>query len=365
MSQNKSTAQAPATQPPLDTFFAPLDNTKPYFKAAFEGFAGSGKTHTAALIAVGLHKHIKSEKPVVIFDTERASKFLRPLFDKAGIQVFVRESRSLADLKIAMQKCREGATDILIIDSISHIWEDFVEAYKRKVNRSQLQFQDWGVLKPAWKREFSDPFVNDAYHVIMTGRAGYEYGNEKNEETGKREIFKSGIKMKVEGETAYEPDILVLMERFEKVLQEKKEVWREGTVLKDRSTLLDGKTFRNPGFKDFKPAIDTILRDPSVKVDRLELDAAQLVKTEEEKRDYTRQRDILLEKIEAFMVKHYAGQTAGMKAEKIKALEACFESASWTEISSMSVDRLTEGYSKLHPYTETRNATAVATPNAA
>lgn len=64
-----------------DNFFAPLTNTKPYFKAGFQGFAGSGKTYTAALVALGLHRIIGSKKPIVIFDTERASKFLRPLFE--------------------------------------------------------------------------------------------------------------------------------------------------------------------------------------------------------------------------------------------------------------------------------------------
>ena len=38
-----------------DDFFSPLENTKPYFKAAFEGFAGSGKTYSAAQVAVVLN----------------------------------------------------------------------------------------------------------------------------------------------------------------------------------------------------------------------------------------------------------------------------------------------------------------------
>lgn len=50
-----------------DNFFVPVANTKPYFKAAFEGFAGTGKTYTAAKIAVGLHKRIGSTKPVSQF----------------------------------------------------------------------------------------------------------------------------------------------------------------------------------------------------------------------------------------------------------------------------------------------------------
>lgn len=116
-----------------DGFFTPIGNTKPYFKAAFEGFAGAGKTYTAALVAVGLHKRIKSKKPVIIFDTEKAAKFLKPLFAENGIEVLIRESKSLGDLKITMQKMRnDGISDILIIDSISHVWEGFLKAYADK-----------------------------------------------------------------------------------------------------------------------------------------------------------------------------------------------------------------------------------------
>ena len=76
-----------------DNFFTSAENTKPYFKCALEGFAGSGKTYTASLIARGLHERIGSGKPVIIFDTEKAAKFLKPLFAEAKIQLLVKESK--------------------------------------------------------------------------------------------------------------------------------------------------------------------------------------------------------------------------------------------------------------------------------
>jgi len=331
------------------SFFMPIANTKPYFKAALEGFAGTGKTYTAAQLAIGLHHRIGSKKPVVIFDTEKAAKFLRSLFASAGIQVLLRESRSLADLKMTMQMMRnEKISDILIIDSISHVWEGFLQSYQEKVRRSSLQFQDWGVIKPTWKAEFSNPFVNDPYHVIMCGRAGYEYENEVNSETGKREIFKSGVKMKVEGETAYEPDMLVLMERFEKVLGEDKQVWREATVLKDRSTILDGKTFKNPSYNDFAPAIEAMLADPfSLKEGESivpEGNTQLLFRTEEDKAEWRRSRDKALEEIEGLLVSVAPGQTSNEKKFKVDILHATFGTASWTAIGELSPDTLRGGY---------------------
>ncbi len=102
-----------------NNFFMEVSNTKPYFKAAFEGFAGSGKTYTASMVAIGLHKRIKSKKPIVMFDTEKAAKFLKRVFNEAGIELLVKESRTLADLKETMRLLREDkVADIFIVDSL-------------------------------------------------------------------------------------------------------------------------------------------------------------------------------------------------------------------------------------------------------
>ena len=344
-------AAAPTAQKPQpqDTFFTPIGNTKPYFKAGFEGFAGSGKTYTAALVAIGLHKKIQSKKPVVIFDTEKAAKFLKPIFTEAGIEVLVRESKSLADLKETMTRLRQGASDVLLIDSISHVWENFLQSYAEKVRRTRLEFQDWGVIKPTWKREFSDLFVQDPYHIIMNGRAGYEYDNEKNADTGKREIFKSGIKMKVEGETAYEPDMLVLMERFEEVLGDDKKVWREATVIKDRSTLLDGKTFKNPSFENFAPSIDAMLENPLPRdaFAMPEGDTGLLFRTEEEKFEWRRERDKALEELDGLLTRIDPASTGKGKQLKLDLLDKIFGTTSMTAIGELRPEQIMEGYKKI------------------
>ncbi len=333
MNTQVQTAVSPAireAQDPLaDNFFTPVANTKPYFKAAINGMAGSGKTYTAAEIAIGLHKRIGSKKPVVIFDTEKASKFLKSKFAEAGIELMVRDSRSLADLIETMDRLKKGYSEILIIDSISHIWEDTVEAFKKRYNRSNLQFQDWGILKPLWKSQFSDPLVRFPFHIIMCGRAGYEYENEINEDTGKREIYKSGIKMKVEGETAYEPDFLLLMERFEEVMGKDKKVYRQATVIKDRSTLLDGKTFVNPTFKDFEPVIEDMLENPASTFQEQEKDSTGLFHTEEDKYQYVQEKKITLEEIEGQLLRAWPSTGSADKTKKLETIETVFNTRSW------------------------------------
>jgi hypothetical protein len=333
-----------------DSFFMDIGNTKPFFKAGFQGFAGSGKTFTSALLAIGLHQHIKSKKPIVFVDTEKAAKFLKPLFDKAGISVLLRETRSPADLKITMGKMSEGISDILMIDSISHIWENFLEAFKKRVNRKDIQFQDWGIIKPDWKKTFSDPFVNGKYHIFMCGRAGYEYESEINER-GRREIHKSGVKMKVEGETAYEPDVLVNMERIQEMDGAHiKRVIRRANIIKDRSDQIDGKLFENPTYKDFLPAINVILKAPVELETTAEKDSTELFDTGDGLNKYLREKKKILEEIDGTLKAHYPTTSTKDKTARSKALQTVFETYSKTKIEGLSLEKLKDGYSRLVDY---------------
>jgi hypothetical protein len=338
-----------AKQPINTDFFQELENTRPFLKMAFEGFAGSGKTFTATRVAIGLHKAIKSKKPIVYYDTERALKALKQFFDGAGIKVLTRESRSLADLSKTIDLCVAGASDILVIDSISHCWEQFIEAYRAEKKRTFIQFQDWGILKPKWKREFSDKLVMSPLHIIFTGRAGYEYEQELNEDTNKKELVKSGIKMKVEGETEYEPDIVVLMSKV-KTLDHSGSMTlqRQAQVIKDRTTKIDGLTFNNPEFKDFKPAIDVLLSGKASVNDMRETTDSFVSDDEAEKQKLRRQ--ILLEKIEQILTILFPGQSKEEKKLRAVVAEKFFETNSWKEITVMGLKNLEYGLKGLEMF---------------
>ena len=331
-----------------NNFFHEAGNTKPYFKATLDGFAGTGKSFTAMQIAIGLHKRIKSKKPIVMFDTEKAAKFHNAMCRENGIELMVREGRTLADLKETMRILREESyADILIVDSITHIWDDYLQAYARKVNRSRLQFQDWGIIKPTWRREFTEPYVNDPYHFIVCGRAAYDYEHERNEETGKMELFKSGVKMRAEGETAYESDVFIYMERFEDLLGEKKEIYRQATILKDRSSLIDGKTFKNPTYDNFSPTIEMMLSNPTKPKSIAERDSAELFKTEEDTYQWKKEKEKWLEEIESYLVSVWPSSSAEEKKCKVDVLEFAFKTRSWTAIKELSPEKLRIGYGEV------------------
>lgn len=333
-----------------DTFFTAIGNTKPYFKAAFEGEPGTGKSWTAALVAIGLHKKINSKKPIVLIDTEKASKFLVPLFQEHGIEAMVRETHSLADLVKAMKLCADGYADIMVIDSITHIWMDFQEAYKRKLNRTTFQIQDWMSIKSEWNKYFSIPLVQSPLHILATGRVSDRMEQEVDED-GRKEFTKTGVKMQAEKNAAYEFDVLVLMERHELIQRKKREVWRQSVVLKGRGNLLDGAVFKNPTYEDFAPAIEAIIKDPvTARFSHAEQDAGELIKTEQDKRQWVQAKKRWLEEIEGYLVSLWPSSSAAEKKNKTDALEYAFNTRSWSAIEMMSPEILEDGYARVREF---------------
>ena len=112
---------------------------------------------------------------------------------------------------------------------------------------------DWGALLPAWQEEFSDKFVEVEGNIVFTGRGGFEYDKENDEvdDQGKviqkGQFVKSGVKMKIAGETPYETDLNVWMQLEKELDKDGRPVQKNvGYVLKDRSDTINGKRFEFP-----------------------------------------------------------------------------------------------------------------------
>ena len=236
----------------------PIGNDRPYFKAGFEGFGGTGKTHTMSKLAIGIHKKINAQKHIHVVDTEGGFRLLKPLFNAAGIQTRVTNTKQLATLTQVIKLCEDAGVEILLIDSLTHIYQQFIQDYLKTKKRINMKMLDWGYVKPKWREDFANVFVNAKLHIMFTGRAGFEYDMVENEE-GKKEMIKTNIKMKVDNETAFEPDFLFLMEKQENLANNKKQLKRTCFVVKDRTNTIDGKTFTNPTFRSFLPAVKRVL----------------------------------------------------------------------------------------------------------
>lgn len=331
------------------TLFRKAEVTSAFLKMGLMGFAGSGKTFTATETAIGLVRYMRElgiphgDRPLFFLDTETGSDWVKPRIEAAEIELFTAKTRAFSDLLLAVKESEKNAS-LLLVDSISHFWKELCESYQRQKKRNRLQFEDWNFLKSEWGK-FTDLFVNSGVHIILCGRAGYEY-DYFEDDAGKKQLEKTGIKMKAEGEMGYEPSLLVLMER--KMDVEEKNTWRVGTVLKDRSTLLDGQEFTNPKFVSFLPHIKCLnLGGQQLGVDTSRTSDHTIPPDERDNRRV--QRKIVLDEIEALLVLHHPGQTAAEKKAKADLIRKHFNSTSWTEISElMPLTDLRASFDSLH-----------------
>lgn len=319
----------------------PAKNQTAYLKAGILGFQGSGKTYTATRLASGLAKLSEKESPkVAFFDTEKGSDFFVKYFEQQGIQFDVAKSRSFADLCTFMNEVEKGGYDVAIIDSVTHIWSELTESYAKKKNRKNgLLFQDWSNIKGEWRR-FTDSFINSKIHTIVLGRAGYEY-DFSEDETGKKELVKTGTKMKAEGEFGYESDILMEMER----IQIDKRTVNRCYVLKDRTDTMNGKFVDFPKFEDFKTVIDIL----NVGGEHHGIDTSRNSQDMFDSPDYSftemkKQRDIALEELQGTLLDlDLSGTAIKVQKERQSALKQAFGTFSKTEIENMTPQSIRSG----------------------
>jgi len=327
------------------SIFTEAKNSTAYLKAGIMGFAGSGKSFTSAKVAVGLHKHIKSDKPIYFLDTETGSSFLIPQFEKSGIKLAVSHSRAFINLLNAVDEAEKDDA-ILIIDSISHFWTELMESFKKRKNIDRLFFQHWGIIKQEW-RGFTDRYINSKCHIIMCGRAGWEYSYEKDAE-GNKELLKTGTKMKAEVETGYEPSLLIEME---KVRKEEGKVGgafsHRAWIIKDRFDAINGECFDDPGFESFLPHIQRLnLGGDHVGVDA-SVDSTGLFNTDRSLAERLKKRDILIEELQAEMELRFNARTDAGKKERIQWLKGMFATSSKTAIENLPNSVIEDAITKL------------------
>lgn len=329
----------------------PAMNQTAFLKAGILGFEGSGKTRTAVELALGITR-LTNGKKVAFYDTETGSDFHIQRFKDHGIQLDVAKTRAFKDLLMTVREAEQNGYSALIIDSISHVWKELCSAYKARLNRKNgLYMQDWGNLKAEWQ-QFTDLYLNSKLHILMLGRAGYEYDMDENDETGKKEIVKVGTKMKVEGEMGYEPSLLIEMLRVRKSDEgdkDSKGFINRAVILKDRTDTMNGKTIDFPTFKDFMPVVKFL----NLGGDHLGVDTSRSSEDMFDKPDWSaserqRRTEIALEEIkEALILKDLDGTSVDAKKGRTEVLMKVFGTSSWTAISSLRLDDLLDGVTRL------------------
>lgn len=329
----------------LENFATQIKADNAFIKASFGGFAGSGKSRTGAEFIIGAYKLMKLTKPILFIDNEKGSRFLIPQFKNAGIETLVKQTVQLADILTAFDLIDQGEVDFLFIDSLTKVWYNFIEQYKEKNRKTFMTLQDWGKVLPDWQQKFAERFIKMNGNCVFTGRGGYTYEMEENDETHKKEFVKSGVKMKMAGETPYEPDLNIWMTTIQEMEDSKPKVWREALIMKDRSGLIDGQTFVNPTFASFAPVIEYIIGCEIGEV--AGASSTENLAASETWSDWKERREIITDKISNEFIKAGFGTSNEHKQAKVLIIEKIFGTTSGEEIKKMKVEFLEARYEDL------------------
>jgi AAA domain len=236
----------------MPTFTKPT-SLKSALKLAVYGAAGSGKTFTALLLSEGLAR--QSGRRVAVLDTEQGTAFYSQAVTsrKAHPQAFdfdVLHSRSVTEALSALHALDPAEYGVIIVDSISHLWDACRNAYAGKLTKhGGIPLHAWATIKRPY-REMMNLLLSLPVHVILCGRQGIDYG----EDEGTGELKQVGFRLRAEGETGYEPDVLIRLESHKTNRRQAATILAH--VEKDRTGVLAGATIEWPNFdKIAKPLL--------------------------------------------------------------------------------------------------------------
>lgn len=225
--------------------FKKADPQQARLKISIYGPPGSGKTFTTLLMAEGLARH--RGKKIAYVDTERGTDYYcqavpqrRPHPEAFAFDAIY--TRSLAEINDAVRALSPAEYGVVVIDSISHLWESAMDAYNGKRTKiDSIPMHAWAKIKKPYK-DLIKFLIGSTYDVFILGR-------QKNifEDDAQGEMKKIGVAMRAEGETAYEPHICIRMESRQDAQDSTRSSYY-AFVEKDRTGVLSGRTFKNPDF---------------------------------------------------------------------------------------------------------------------
>jgi hypothetical protein len=242
-------------------------------KMGIYGPPGSGKTFTSLLIAEGLST--VTGKRTAFIDTEHGTDFYAQEVKSRAVhpQAFdfdVLHTRSITDTVAAVRGLDPAVYGQVVIDSITHIWQAAMEAYGGGRTRADtIPMHAWGKIKKPYK-DLLGFLLGSNYHMLILGREGTEYA--KDDDTD--ELKAVGKKMKAEGETPYEPHILIRMEQV-KARRTNEVAQIVAYAEKDRTGILSGRSYVNPTFDQLCRPLLPLLGATQAQMETLDATAAK------------------------------------------------------------------------------------------
>lgn len=232
-------------------------------KMGLYGPAGSGKTFTALLLAEGLAA--LDGRRVAYIDTEHGTDFYCQKVEARRVHPEAFDfdalyTRSIYDVLDEVQKLDPKTHAVVVLDSITHLWEAAIASYSgKKTSIDTIPMHAWGAIKKPYKK-LMGLLLESPLHFIICGRQKSIFEEDEN-----GELKAVGTTMRSEGETPYEPHILIRMHGIPPKKQED-----DGVVMayaeKDRTGVLAGRAIINPNFDNICKPLLPLLGSVQAKV---------------------------------------------------------------------------------------------------
>lgn len=154
-------------------------------KMALQSPSGGGKSFSSLLIAKGLTGGDLSK--VAVIDTENGSADL--YCHLGNYQVLTLSPPFTPEKYIeAMSVCEKEGIEVIILDSISHAWDELLDFHSKLAGNS---FTNWAKVTPRQKA-FIDKILQCNAHVIATMRTKQDYVIQQQD--NKFKVEKVGLK---------------------------------------------------------------------------------------------------------------------------------------------------------------------------
>jgi hypothetical protein len=225
-------------------------------KVSIYGPPGSGKTFSALLMAEGLAK-IRGKR-IAYVDTERGTDFYAQEVKNRKVHPGAFDfdamyERSIAEVSQGVYGLDPKVHGVVVIDSVSHLWEAAMDAYTgKKTKIDSIPMHAWGRIKKPYK-DLIKFLIASPFDVFILGRQKNIF--EKDEES--EELTKVGVAMRAEGETAYEPHVCIRMEARQNPDDSTDSIY-VANVEKDRTGVLAGRRIKNPSFSTIEPLLSLL-----------------------------------------------------------------------------------------------------------
>lgn len=221
--------------------FKKATKKKAKVRAAFFGPSGSGKTFSMLRTAKGMGGRVA----LIDSENESASKYAdRFDFDTLNIGIKDPELPPVLwnkniEAYVAAIKMAHGY-DVLIIDSMSHAWQELLEEVER-LGTTKFKGNKWSAWSEGTpkQKEFIEAILEFPGHVLASMRSKTTWDQQKDENTGKIKPVRLGLSPEQRAGIEYEFDLLIEMN-----------VDHYATVLKDRSGKFQDQIIERPS-EDF------------------------------------------------------------------------------------------------------------------